>query len=493
MINQVIEIKNPEFTSLLNKYEEYIKHISHDPLFIHGLRSYHSILRSSFNLIQDSFLDDLIQRLHLNRELERELEKQGGYTIDFLNGKNPKEALIAFIQFLKANKLKLNCMINHLKSFGQKKIIISDINDFDFLRQILAKQLVGNFRLLNYKEIKKTPIKDEIIIFYSLDGRKDFELIYELNAKVDLILYSPEKQILDFFLQKRKREIEAELLSQDRFKICGIKYEKLPDLPIELGKTIEGILERIEHLSEKEFENYKEDSDEILAYDERIIYEVTYQSHNADYLEASETVFNENADLIKVFKVQEGDKIRVYPKEKFPEKLYSIARDMEIERFADVERDSFFWQQILKDLNQKYMSALHRKLKEKGLKVSELTVKSYLDGKRKFPMYFRDMVAMADLSNDIEFKNRLPEIKKSKRLYNSTMIALGKGLKQEIKLFLKEEDLGEILSKLKFTKETLRQFIDKYMPLKTVRDKTIYEENHQIEQLGIFNFHEGDA
>jgi hypothetical protein len=87
----------------------------------------------------------------------------------------------------------------------------------------------------------------------------------------------------------------------------------------------------------------------------------------------------------------------------------------------------------------------------------------------------------------------LPGIKKSKRLYNSTMIALGKGLKQEIKLFLKEEELGEILSKLKFTKETLRQFIDKYIPLKTVRSKTISEEDHQVDQLDIFDFHESEA
>jgi hypothetical protein len=116
-------------------------------------------------------------------------------------------------------------------------------------------------------------------------------LIYELNAKVDLILYSPEKQILDSFLQGRKSEIEAELLSQDRFKICGIKYEKLPDLPVELGKTIEGILERIENLSEREFENYKEDSDEILANDERIIYKLTYQSHDTDYIPEFHAVF----------------------------------------------------------------------------------------------------------------------------------------------------------------------------------------------------------
>lgn len=257
MINHVIEIISPEFTSLLNIYEECITHISHEPFYISGLKSYHSILRSSFNLIQEGFFDDLIQRVKLNRELERELEKCGGYTIDFLKDKNPKEALISFIQFLKDNKLKLNYLINHLVSVRQKKIILCDINDFDFLKQTLTSKGIANISLVNYKELRKTALKDEIVIFYSLNGRKDFELIYGFDAKVDLILYRPEKHILDSFLQKRKNEIEEELLSQDRFKICGIKYEKLPDLPIELGKTIEGILERVESLSEREFENYK--------------------------------------------------------------------------------------------------------------------------------------------------------------------------------------------------------------------------------------------
>jgi len=490
MINQVVEIKSPEFTLLLNNYEECITYISLEPFYIQGLKSYNSILRSTFNLIQEG--DDLIQRVKLNRELERELEKCGGYTIDFLKDKNPKEALISFIQFLKDNKLKLNHLINHLVSVRQKKIILCDINDFDFLKQTLTSKGIANISLVNYKELRKTALKDEIVIFYSLNGRKDFELIYSFDAKVDLILYRPEKHILDSFLQKRKNEIEEELLSQDRFKICGIKYEKLPDLPIELGKTIEGILERVESLSEREFENYKEDSDEILADDERIIYKLTYQSHDMDYLEASETVFNENADLIKVFKVQEGNKIRVYPKKEFAENLYKVACEMEPDVFGVVETHSALWHSILKKLNLSHSAILHSKLKEKGLKVSDITVREYLAGKRKFPMFHRDLVAMAELSGNNDFKIKLSEVRKSKRLYNSTMIALGKGLKQEIKLFLKEGIVGEILLKRNFTMETLRQFIEKYMPIKTVCSKTIYEQEQQGEKLEIFNFHESE-
>jgi hypothetical protein len=63
------------------------------------------------------------------------------------------------------------------------------------------------------------------------------------------------------------------------------------------------------------------------------------------------------------------------------------------------------------------------------------------------------------------------QIKKSKRLYNSTMIALGRGVKQELQQFLKDKTVGEILQQKSFTRETLHKFIDEYMPLLTITKK----------------------
>jgi len=53
-------------------------------------------------------------------------------------------------------------------------------------------------------------------------------------------------------------------------------------------------------------------------------------------------------------------------------------------------------------------------------------------------------------------------------LYNSTMIALGRGVKQELKQFLKNRSIGEILQKKNFTGDTLQRFINEYMPLLTI-------------------------
>lgn len=85
-------------------------------------------------------------------------------------------------------------------------------------------------------------------------------------------------------------------------------------------------------------------------------------------------------------------------------------------------------------------------------------------------MYNTDICAICSLADEVlENKNHVkdiyPKIKQSKRLYNSTMIVLGRGVKQELKQFLKDQTIGEILKKKAFTKEILKKFIEDYMPL----------------------------
>jgi hypothetical protein len=57
------------------------------------------------------------------------------------------------------------------------------------------------------------------------------------------------------------------------------------------------------------------------------------------------------------------------------------------------------------------------------------------------------------------------------------MIVLGRGLKQELRLFLKENKIGEILQKRNFNATTLKTFVDEYMPLHIVNSKDVFSEN----------------
>ena len=121
----------------------------------------------------------------------------------------------------------------------------------------------------------------------------------------------------------------------------------------------------------------------------------------------------------------------------------------------------------MKDLEQHTINReqLYNKLRENGLRVLPATIDAYFRGQRKFPMFNNDLRAILKVAGK---ELMYEQIKKSKRLYNSTMIALGRGVKQELHQFLKDKTVGEILQKKSFTKETLQKFIDEYMPLLTI-------------------------
>ena len=87
-----------------------------------------------------------------------------------------------------------------------------------------------------------------------------------------------------------------------------------------------------------------------------------------------------------------------------------------------------------------------------------------------FKLYYQDRA-------DSEIDTILKPILKSKTTYNSTMIVLGRGLKQELRLFLKEQKVGEILQKRNLTTVTLQSFVNENMPIHTVISKEIISEN----------------
>jgi hypothetical protein len=303
-------------------------------------------------------------------------------------------------------------------------------------------------------------------------------------------LYEQEVQLYVKQLQERKQRLEEEINGPIRFLICGIQYEAIPDLPINLSHTIEGIVKRIDDFGERVYNAYREEADILLDdIDEKLNFKIKFSNGAAEYLESNETVFTARGDLVKAYKLKLDDNIRVYPKNEFAEKLYDVAIETDEDVFKKVEAHSRLWISFLKELKIKYNHSLYDKLRENGLRVLPGTVDAYFSGQRKFPMYNNDLKAIFKLRHadktDSEIDNMLAPIRKSKSTYNSTMIALGRGIKQEIKLFLKEKRIGEILSKLKFNTNTLQHFVNEYMPLLTIthKEEILASASEEIEQL----------
>lgn len=373
------------------------------------------------------------------------------------------------ISYLKENNPKLKKLNETISNTTKKTFFVIDRENIDSFKTNKNRncQFITQAEL---KKIMKDSEKDKkTIVFNSFNGLKDFDFIYNLPNNVRLVLHKQEKDLYFKQLQNHTKQLEEELISADRFSICGIKYEPIVEEEVKISPTLEDIIKKIDDYKPKDYDNYKDDTDSLLDNDEieKTTYQITFNDNSEIELESNETVFDSKGNLIKSLRLNISDKVRIYPKENIAENLYQTAVEENPELYGKIEAHSKQWQSTLKDLDKKYTNRneLYKELKNNKLRVLSATVDSYFRGNRKFPMFNSDLKAILILGGK---ENLFSEIIKSKRQYNSTMITLGRGIKQELKMFLQTKKIGDILSKKNFTSETLQKFIETDMPLLTV-------------------------
>lgn len=466
--------------------DELIKKLDENTTYIHSefgieLKSYENIIRIAINTIQKEAVESLIERLTINRELERGLDNAGGYTLDYLSDNNPKVTLLETLEYLKSSLPKQQKLLKFLNETDKRVVAIFDNNDLDFINKYISNRRV---EIIPYSALKKIDIQNKVLVFHSFNGQKDFDYLYNLYNDIKLLVYKQEKDLYHKYLGQRKKLIETEIKSNDRWAICGIQYIELKDNGTDVSTTINGIVSRLDEMSEKTYDGYKNECDLLLnEIEEKMIYKIKTEK-SLLFLESNDTIFNDKGDLIKSYKIKVGDKIRIYPKEELAENLYHVAIETEPDVFGKVEENSRFWKQTIGELRIKYGNdLLYKNLKERGLRVLQNTLDTYGNERslRKFPMFNSDLRAIFKLHNedksDNEIDTLLKPILKSKTTYNSTMIVLGRGLKQELRLFLKERKIGEILQKRNFNEITLQTFVNEFMPIHTVISKEVFNEN----------------
>lgn len=484
-MTEFLTIKDDLLNALIQKIDESIELIKIK--FGIELRSYEAMLRIAFNAINTDTFNNILERLETNRELERGLGNYGGYTLKSLENNNPKEDLKAIINFLKATKLKENALITHLQTSQKKEMAIFDTNELD-----LFKGKIRNHKIefIVYNQLNKIDISKKVIVFHSFNGKKDFDFIYNHNNDILLIIYEHEYNLYQKQITLRKNLIESEINSADRMKICGVKYIEPHNFEFSVSSTIENIVNRLDDWGNRAYDGYKTECDILLDdIEEKVFYKIKTDK-GVYLLESFDTLFSKNGDFIKTFKVKIGEQIRIYPKVQLAENLYQVAVETEPEIFGKVEEHSKQWQELINTLKRKHsIEHLHKSLKEKGLRVLPATLESYGKGVRKFPMYKNDLRAIFQFfypektANEIDII--LKPILKSKTMYNSTMIVLGRGLKQELRLFLKEKKVGEILEKRNFDTNTLQTFIEQHMPIHQILEKSMIEEQLEIMELDL--------
>lgn len=470
-------IPSAELENFISRLDNRISFISSE--FDIELKSYGNILRIAINAIQNDTIENLIERVKINKELENALQNAGGYTIDFLGENNPKNELLEILDFLRSNLPKQEILLKHLNQIDKKTIAFFDNNDIDFATKQIKNRKV---EVQSFSALKKLQLENKTLVFHSFNGQRDFDLLYNLDNEVVLVVYKQEKNLYYKYLDNRKKLIEQEIKSTERFSLCGIEYKETRNYFIDVSSTINGIVSKLDDLGNRAYEGYKNECDILLnESEEKLVYKVITNLSEL-YLESNDTIFTERGELNKTYKIKVGDRIRIYPKEELAENLYQVAVETEPEIFGKVEEHSVYWKQLINEMRLKYGDELlYQKLKELGLRILPNTLATYGKGYRKFPMFNNDLRAIFKLyyfeSSDIEIDSMTRPIFKSKTTYNSTMIVLGRGLKQELRLFLKENKIGEILQKRHFNETTLKAFVDEHMHLHIVNSNEVFNEN----------------
>ena len=169
-------IKDESLNALIQKIDDSIAYIKSE--FGIELKSYEATLRIAFNAIHTYTFNNILERLEINRELERGLENYGGYNLASLQNNNPKDDLKAIINFLRTAKLKETILITHLQASQKKEIAIIDNNDLDVFK---GKIRNNKIEFIAYNQLRKIDTSKKVIVFHSFNGKKDFDFLYVGN------------------------------------------------------------------------------------------------------------------------------------------------------------------------------------------------------------------------------------------------------------------------------------------------------------------------
>ena len=499
MIN-INKINDDNLSELLNNYESALIKLRQQPYYIDNIPDYSYYLSRLLKSIENNagqYYSELTKKIKFNLSFEEQLLNHGNRPDNLPDELNLKNILLQISKLISNQNKKAEKVLNKIKekldsqlkesvfhtiittvSHINKVLLICNNYDQSFFDEFISDNTLKNIEVNRYKKFirrKEEELEDYYIIGYFLEGYRDFEVYHNLSAVINLFLYDFEEELYKDSLNKYKSKLETELLSEDRFFISGFKYEPPAPVPVSISQALQNIIDRTKNWDKKEFDDNIDDPDE--SSNEYILYQIEYEGNaDYDYLKSTDTVFDDNNNLLKVNRLKIDDLIRVY-KIDFGEILLNTAMEFQQDVFIEIKKHSQLWKEVLKDLYLKKYNAdlnhLHYHLKKHGIKVLPSTVlNNWIHGNTKFPQSDKTMKAIYELSKDIRLGASVGMILKSKRIYNSTLISLGRDLKDEIKNFFIEGSIGEIMQKNNMTPDTLRKVIDEQLPLRKIKNIT---------------------
>jgi len=315
------------------------------PFYIESLYSYSKYLSRLFKTIDPTANHDLKERIEFNNELEKKLQQHGNDE-SVLSNHNPKPILLQIANLLTDENRKSEKLFEIINEHIARQIptlLIANNNDIEFINENIKFYRSNFLQTIRYSKlerfIKENDPKNFYIIDTSLEGYNDFLRYYNYDFTVNLLLYPQENEIYKSYQRKYQKELEEELASAFREEFTGLKYQSIPKTRSEkpLSSTIQEIINNAnEYGDEDDFKAIKENPE--LDRPDAIHYIVEYEDLELyrDELDSSDYVFNAQNKLVRIGRVNLGDRIRVY-NEKLNVSLFDIAAEEDEETFNLIE------------------------------------------------------------------------------------------------------------------------------------------------------------
>lgn len=474
----VTSVPKDEFQIKIEAFDNYIKEINEKyDIKLSSFRGFKKLLYSLVLPSETSRLKNQIEYLkyaitkRYSEEIDTALFNQG------LDPKNEIDQLNGHVQ-------------NLLTSFSNTKLSLLDHIDFDFViipttprdaAEIWSGEYKGN--TLSYKEFldKLSNVTTrKTFLFLSPFGYKIpqelFDFIRSTTHNYIFLAYAEEQQVIDHFERQHENSLATELNSIDRKYLSGIEFP--------YTEQPEKILDLIDRISEK----HTEQSDRYYSYEDAfyVNYEIDFGSGDSLILEGNKSVLLENDGQLRKIKVSSlvsGDKVRIYSN-LTKELLFETARNQDTNgRLSEIEEHSRYWKKCLNDhLKQNgYMHSeeeLLQKLQQEGISItSPTTLRNWinLDSSVKFPQKERDFLVIKKTIRNEELDRMIPDILKSRKVFNGIMIALGRDLSDEVMEYITNRSKGRILRS--FSDSEIQSFANTSAPLRTVCTIQITEED----------------
>lgn len=474
----VISVPKDEFQNQIEAFDNYIKKVN-EKYYIR-LSSFGGFKKLLYSLVlpsDNSRLKNQIDYLKFaitkryTEEIDTALFNQG------LDPKNEIAQLSDHVQTL-------------LSRYSNTKRFLLDQLELDFVvipstPKDAAEIWKEEYRCktLSYKEFLnklKNVTTRKTFLFLSPFGYKLpqelFEFIRTTFHSYLFLSYEEEGQVIRHLERKYENSLAGELNSDDRKSLSGIvfPYTKQP----------EEVLDLIDRISEK----HAEESNRSYPYEDAssVNYEIDFENGDILILEGNKSVLLESNGQMKRIKVSSlvsGDRVRIYSN-LTKELLFETAKKQDTNgRLSEIEGHSRYWKKCLNDHFKKNVH-LHSEedllkiLQQDGISItSPITLKNWLnlESPVKFPQKERDLLVIKKNIGNHELDKKIPDILKSRKVFNGIMIALGRDLSDEVMEYITNKNKGQILTS--FPNSEIQSLASTSAPLRTVRTIQITEED----------------